>query len=265
LTSLENIAKYRSNATLGQAIGCFKQITTPYLAWKSSPGSSVLSVFGIPGCGKTILCSSIIETLQEEVDDRVRVIHHYCDYKNQRSLDPMTIAGTLINELLESIEITDEISGLIENAFKEGRQSPDESEMLQILEPVLDCRFDYTLYVILDGLDEIQESDRKTLFRFVEHFMKCQHSSVKLCVASRGHISTMGMVYPKLLGDFRIQVTASNISSDIHMFVHQIIEKFIASKELMIRDSGLKDEIVQKLAQGAKGMWAFQSLSLSIL
>jgi predicted ATPase len=160
-----------------------------YNAWKNSTQSSVLSIFGIPGSGKTILTSSIIDILQEGVSERVVVIHHYCDYKDPRSLDPIIVAGTLISGLLASLDITDDISTLITYAYQDGQRSPDEHDIRQILDSVLDLRLDRVIYMVLDGVDEVQEQDRKLLLNFMKHFMECKHSLLKLMVTSRADIS----------------------------------------------------------------------------
>jgi predicted ATPase len=168
-----------------------------YVTWENSSESAILSVFGIPGCGKTVLASCLIQKLQGV--DRVITTYHYCDYKDPRSLDPVTIAGTLINGLLERIKIADELSALIENSFKEGRRSPDESEMFQLLDHALQSHLDSTIYIVVDGVDEVDEQSRKLLFRFLEHITKCRNSIIKLAITSRSDFSSVGMKLPPLL------------------------------------------------------------------
>jgi len=138
--------------------------------------------------------------------------YHYCDYKDPRSLDPVIIAGTLINGLLERIEIADELSALIENGFKEGRRSPDENEMLQLLDLALQSHLDSTIYIVVDGVDEVDEQSRKLLFRFLEHVTKCRHSITKLAITSRSDFSSMGMKLPPLLGKYRINGKPASVS-----------------------------------------------------
>lgn len=159
--------------------------------WKNSQESSVLSIFGIPGSGKTILSSCAIDELRQVMSERIAVVHHYCDYRDSRSLNPSTVAGTLISGLLESLNIPDELSSLITHTYQDGHRTPDEAEIRQILDVVLDLRLDHTIFVVLDGVDEVQEQDRKILFSFVKHLMDCKHSLLKLVVTSRADTSTM--------------------------------------------------------------------------
>lgn len=224
-----------------------------YVVWENSSESAVLSVFGIPGCGKTTLASCLVQQLLEK-GSRTITAYHYCDYKDPRSLDPVTIVGTLINGLLERIEITDDLSALIENGFKEGRRSPDESEMFQLLDLTLQSYLDSTIYIVVDGVDEVDEQNRKLLFRFLEHLTKCRHSRTKLAITSRSDFSSMGMKLPHIRGKFRINVKPESVSGDINAFIRHTVQKFITSGDLVFRESSLKDEVVEKLTQGAKGM-----------
>jgi len=232
-----------------------------YRSWETSSRSAVLSVFGIPGSGKTILASCLVERLHEQ-DDRVVVAYHYCDYKDPRTLDPVTIAGTLVNGLINNVEIAGELSGLIENSFKEGRRSPDETEMLQILDLALSSHLDFTIYILVDGVDEVDEQSRKLLFRFLEQVTKCQHSVVKLAITSRSDFASVGMTLSPRLAKYRIHVKPSSVSGDIDVFVRQTVQDFINSRDLVLRERSLKDEIIEKLTQGAKGMCVISSLLL---
>jgi hypothetical protein len=223
-----------------------------YEGWKTSTTSSLLNLFGIPGCGKTVLSSCIIDKLRGETVDRVMVVYHYCDYKDPRSLDPMIIAGTLIHGLLDGLNIPEDLSTLISNAFKDGHRSPDESDMIEILGCVLDSRMDYTIYVVVDGVDEVNEENRKILFRFLNHMVECPHSAIKLGVSSRGGVSEM--ICPRFVKSYRVHVTEASISNDISVFVERATEKLLSIGDLITRDPLLKDEIIERLVQGARGM-----------
>jgi hypothetical protein len=223
-----------------------------YQLWQSSAESSILSIFGIPGCGKTVLSSCLIEKISGECNDRNLLTYHYCDFKDTRSLDPANIEGTLINGLLEGIDITETISALISHAYKDGELAPDEDEILQILDLVLECRLDSTIYVVVDGVDEMAEKYRRILFRFLKHFLECKHSRIRMSITSRADISSM--ISPSRLRSYPVHVTQSQISPDIDVFVTNAVGTLIASKDLLIRDPALEEKIIKKLSAGAKGM-----------
>jgi hypothetical protein len=52
----------------------------------------------------------------------------------------------------------------------------------------------------------------------------------------------------------RLAPTPKHVAADIDIFVRHAVRSLIASRELMIRESSLEDEIIEKLASGAKGM-----------
>jgi hypothetical protein len=100
----------------------------------------------------------------------------------------------------------------------------------------------------------VDEQNKKLLFRFLEHVTKCRHSITKLAITSRSDFSSMGMKLQPLLGKYRINVKPASVSGDIDVFVRYTVQKFISSGDLVFRESSLKDEIIEKLTRGAKGM-----------
>ncbi|KAF8856188.1 hypothetical protein BDZ45DRAFT_482027 [Acephala macrosclerotiorum] len=160
-----------------------------YQLWQNSNDNSILSIFGIPGCGKTVLSSCLIQKISEDANDdanrRTFLTYHYCDYKDSRSLDPMIIAGSLINGLLDGVEITDALSSRIVHAYQDGKVIPSEEDVFQILDLVLENRLDTTVHVAVDGVDEMLERDRPVLFRFLQHFMQCKHSKIRMTLSSK--------------------------------------------------------------------------------
>ncbi|CZR69820.1 uncharacterized protein PAC_19720 [Phialocephala subalpina] len=234
-----------------------------YQLWQSSQDNSILSIFGIPGCGKTVLSSCLIQKISQAANPRNFFTYHYCDYKVSRSLNPMIIAGSLINGLLDNVEITDELSSLIVNVYQDGKLAPLEDDVFRILDLVLEGRPDTTVHAVIDGIDEMFERDRPVLFRFLKHFMECKHSMIKMCITSRA--DTANMISPSSSHSYRVHVAQSNISSDINIFVRNAVTTLVSSNELIIGDPSLQETIIERLSQGAKGMFLWVTFQLDSL
>ncbi|CZR70190.1 uncharacterized protein PAC_20091 [Phialocephala subalpina] len=235
-----------------------------YKSWQNSNGNSILSIFGIPGCGKTVLSSCLIQQITQDANDDVNhrtfFTYHYCDYKDSRSLNPITIAGSLINGLLDGIEITDTLSSLITHVYRGDQVAPGEEDVFQILDLVLESRLDTTVYVLVDGIDEMLERDRPSLFRFLKHFMECKHSKIRMCVTSRADAGSMVST-----SSYRVHITENTISPDIDVFVRNAVGVLVSSNELIIRDPSLQETIIEKLSQGAQGMFLWVTFQLDSL
>jgi hypothetical protein len=101
------------------------------------------------------------------------------------------LRGTLISGLLEGLEITNDLVSLITYAYQDGQRCPDDTDIQQILDFVLDVRLDNLIYVVLDGVDGVQEKDRNMLFGFVKHLIDCKHSLLKLLITSTADVSAI--------------------------------------------------------------------------
>jgi hypothetical protein len=96
LSSIYSAGKQRKVLKMHQeGTGVWLVKSDEFTAWRNSSQRSVLSIFGIPGSGRTILSGVAIDGPQESLNERVVVIHHYCDYKDPRSLSPITVAGNV--------------------------------------------------------------------------------------------------------------------------------------------------------------------------
>jgi Cdc6-like AAA superfamily ATPase len=61
--------------------------------------NSKLWLSGIPGAGKTVLAASIVEETIKDNSPNRAVVYFYCDYKDERTQDPVNILGSLATQL----------------------------------------------------------------------------------------------------------------------------------------------------------------------
>ncbi|KAL8818330.1 MAG: hypothetical protein Q9223_003017 [Gallowayella weberi] len=70
-----------------------------YHEWYHGPRASTICCTGIPGCGKTILTSSIIDALQRDSAlSKPSIVYYYCHYADQRTLQAERIVGTVLKQ-----------------------------------------------------------------------------------------------------------------------------------------------------------------------
>lgn len=73
---------------------------TSYQIWLRSPTSSSFGLFGIPGSGKTIISSTMIDQLMPAKASDF-LCYHYCTYDYHSSLSAAAILGTFLRQILE--------------------------------------------------------------------------------------------------------------------------------------------------------------------
>ena len=85
----------------------------------------------------------------------VDVVYYYCEYADQRTLQPINIFGTFLKQLYAKHDIPEKIEEQILQAYAHGTRSPSTKELINILGQVLALRS--RVVVVLDGLDECEK------------------------------------------------------------------------------------------------------------
>jgi ankyrin repeat protein len=191
-----------------------------YERWKQSP-HSVLWLSGIPGSGKTILCSSIIAHLNawcRPYDTRL-VIYYFFEF-SARDKDPV---GIFLRSVLSQIVIQKEhipisIQELFDQHHK-GFQQPSIKTLLETLLTNLEGS-DQT-YFVLDALDEC--GARVDLLDTLEEIDEWHLDNLHLLATSRRE-KDIEESFARICGDL-IQLEGSKINRDIEQYVHQRLLK----------------------------------------
>ena len=98
-----------------------------YLTWKESCESSGLCCHGIPGSGKSVLTSKVINDLREKTNRNATcVLYYFCEYSNPQSLQPTNVYRTLLKQIYNMGSLYDEVVDKIVKAFKTSLHGPPE-------------------------------------------------------------------------------------------------------------------------------------------
>ncbi|KIW89863.1 uncharacterized protein Z519_09292 [Cladophialophora bantiana CBS 173.52] len=118
---------------------------------------------GIPGVGKTIITSIVIDDLQKRYnrDTTIGIAYVYCNFRQQENQNAATFLSSLLRQLVQNRSSTPaEIQDLYHQHQARGtRLSPD--EILRVLHSLV-ASFSRTL-ILVDGLDELSPICRRKL------------------------------------------------------------------------------------------------------
>ncbi|KAL9619767.1 MAG: hypothetical protein Q9160_005603 [Pyrenula sp. 1 TL-2023] len=120
--------------------------------WCSTPNAA-LWIYGIPGAGKTILSSLIIEEVFNLKG--TGTAYYYCTYRDDLSQKPIYIRGSLIRQLAsQRPEAFDACKEFYWEHHPDGRPSsiPAEADLTNLLQSI--STYFIEVSIILDGLDE---------------------------------------------------------------------------------------------------------------
>jgi Cdc6-like AAA superfamily ATPase len=227
-----------------------------FKSWLERPASK-LWLSGIPGAGKTVLSSTVIEEALRRctVSEKDAIVaYFYCDYRQPNSLQIETILGALLAQIANTPSKPDAFD-LLKQYYDELRSGatlnrPPSTEKLIALIRELACLFT-RVFLVIDGVDECGESGDLATSQVTRILSRLADDldCISIAIISRREIGIAD-----ILAEGFMEVEISAHSKDVKEYVSAEIERRIGDKTLRLRDTTLKDEIRNELVDGAKGM-----------
>ncbi|KAH8649711.1 hypothetical protein BGZ60DRAFT_569767 [Tricladium varicosporioides] len=239
--------------------------------WKIESASSVLWLHGIPGSGKSKLVSIVIEDALKSfrAGYTPQPVFFYCSRNRAEPgrSDPEAILASLARQLscLEPGKpllkpILDLYKKKETEGFASGSLCLEDSCALTIQ---LTEKYPLTT-IVIDAFDECDPGKRGDLLKALERILQNSSGLVKIFVSSRDDrdIVFRFQHYPNL------EIKSDRNSEDIAAFVKDRTERLIEDGELLqYSDSQteMKKVIVEKVIEGAAGMFRWASMQLQYL
>lgn len=106
-------------------------------------------------------------------------------------------------------------------------------------------------YIVIDGLDECQESKRRPVLELISTLREST-KVFKIFVTSRKHSDITR--YFDREGVLQVTTDAEHTTNDINLLIRQKTEALRQSQALLVRNNKLFEELVSTLIQKADGM-----------
>ncbi|KAL8728294.1 MAG: hypothetical protein Q9181_005397 [Wetmoreana brouardii] len=212
---------------------------------------------GIPGAGKTVLAATIIEEALRTSSPNHAVAFFYCDYKDPATQNPSLILGSLIQQLAKQDEQSfEKVQNFCDtrNPNYSGNFDYDCQELRDLIHDII-LSFDHAT-IIVDGLDECGTNATEVTELLASLNPKDTATNIKTLFLSREEVDIS-----ECLGHY-VHVAIAARSSDLRLYVGAELDSRVRKKKLRIRDNSLKDYIMEKLVEGADGMYASLSICL---
>ncbi|PQE18876.1 P-loop containing nucleoside triphosphate hydrolase protein [Rutstroemia sp. NJR-2017a BVV2] len=237
-----------------------------YRSWVSCDTSCLMSFYGIPGSGKSVSASSLIDWLQSTVcgvKQNVALAYYYCDYADKRTLTSAGVFSCIAQQLLRQKGVLSKrLMGILETMFPNEAASASLDDIVTLLTVVIDEFKSVILFV--DGTDELPESDRNTTFQNLRKVVEVTASPIKLFVSGRADISYLFPQSEKL-AVVKVSIRKDSITSDINSYLRHSISELIQSGDLVIGNPSLEEDIFSALSAGAQGMFLWAKFQLDEL
>lgn len=219
-----------------------------FQAWLEDDSSPFFWLHAIPGAGKTILTSSVINYLKHDFQsDEVGLAYFYCDYKDPMKQDPAVVFRTLLAQLSsQNVAVFQHVRSFFNEQYKENPNPPSLDLVRSNFEQFLRTSF-HRVFIVIDAVDECLDrecilSSLAAIAESIEH--------VKIFISSREELT----IHEQFKGYPNLKIRPKHVSADIESYVDATLRARIASKKLKVKDESLRQEILGILTLKADGM-----------
>ncbi|OWY44641.1 HET-like protein [Alternaria alternata] len=232
-----------------------------FTRWRERAASR-LWLYGIPGCGKTILSSTIIEHLLQHCHDDTNMVtaYFYFDFNDTQKQDPELMLHSLLCQLVQrSVVIPKGVDALFASC-ENGQRKPSSHALLQVIK---EAAQEFThVYVVLDALDECAQ--RSELMDMLEAVAEWQLDNLHLLMTSRKERDIERSLEEYIREEDAVCLQRDVVDQDIQRYIQQRlrVDKGLAKWN---RDAVVRQEIEAALMGGARGMFRWAVCQLDTL
>ncbi len=222
-----------------------------YMDWLSG-SSSLLWLYGIPGCGKTILSSAIIQETITYCGSRSKsvVLYFYFDFNDTEKQLHEQMIRSLISQLFVHCATVPSVLEMLYSSCMDGERQPSAENLLTALHQIM-ASFEET-HIILDALDEC--GDRPELLMDLQDIFDWKDVNCRMLVISRREKDIEDGLMSSIKQAGTLCIHSALIDADIRQYIHDRLQSDRELKKWQKEQFEIEDALMHK----ASGMYAWQ-------
>lgn len=220
--------------------------------WKETP-ASLLWLFGIPGCGKTILSSAVIKHIldRRNLDKTLMVAYFYIDFSEMETQIPENMIRSLLQQLCFQSHSAAQKLDSLHSSCADGLQQPTLDQLLAVSYEILNDIMDGDTYFIIDALDECKQRDK--LLRLLNRIHEQKHPKLHILVTSRPELDIEKSLKAITSDEARICIQSTLVRKDILTYIQDRLETDESLERFKVQLE-IREEITRALMEKADGM-----------
>ncbi|KAF5987863.1 nucleoside phosphorylase [Fusarium coicis] len=229
-----------------------------YQRFVNSSGSSTLLCSGNVGAGKSVILANMVDDLSQKRLENAQIAFFFCLWDGVESLQALIILGAIYHQVLKGLSLTSSAT----NVLKGLRGFRDLSTILDNIDDVvvyLRAALEAAgkTYLILDGLDECQNSERTKVIQVLQSLQT--QCSLSVCLSSEpGVLTGVGWTNPH-------SIDLATENRDVSSYIKSEISRLLKKGEFRIGYPALELQIRFALTTAAKGNFATAKRSIELL
>lgn len=186
--------------------------------WKTTPGS-FLWLYGNPGCGKTVLSSSIINACQ--LIQESALAYFFFDFNNSSKQSEENLLRSLLVQLAPYLENGPKILDDLFSSCNKRTSEPSKQTLLDALVRLSSSASE--IFVVVDALDECPSRDG--LLESLRQIMELKRDNLHMIVTSRPERDIETSFDQWLDQDQRLNIQSDIVDADIRTHVAGCLER----------------------------------------
>jgi KaiC/GvpD/RAD55 family RecA-like ATPase len=222
-----------------------------YIKWKAGK-SRFLWLYGIPGCGKTILSSTILEDLIGTANqcNESTVIYFYFDFNNPQKRKADLMVRSILAQLLH--KCTKVPAALAAFSPSRGEQNPPLSICVDAIRQIVAQM--PRVFLVLDALDECDS--REELLEVIMSMSDWEAQTFHVLLTSRKERDIEDAVVQIIHSENMVPLRSQNVDPDVRAYIRKRLSKD-RSLEKWRKDAKVQEEIERVLMRKVQGMYVF--------
>lgn len=220
-----------------------------FQAWLKA-SKQILFCQGIPGAGKTMLSSIVVDHLETEFKNKANmgIAYLYCNYRQQQQQKAKDLLSSLLKQLSQGQgSVPAEVKNLYEN-HKAKQTRPRFKEIVDVLKSIIQL---YTrVFIVVDALDECEVVNGTRKSFLFELFNLQAKTEVNIFATSR-FIPDIQHEFLKK-GSVLVEIRASR--EDVQRYLNGKMSRL---PRCVSRSHDLQEKIIATIIKAVDGMYVF--------
>jgi ankyrin repeat protein len=257
LCPLPDLSKHADvQARRADGTGTWLLQTSEYRSWISGSVQNLICV-GDPGVGKSVLCSLVVDELRQDYadDNEACVVHYYFDFSEQQLQTEVHLVRSVLRQICVKYDVLPEaLTAFYHKTLNAERDKVWFNKLERVFQRIASTY--RRIFFVFDALDEADSTRHDGLFQVLNTIAHSDVSDTKVFLTRRPHFVHFDTLFSNSI---QIRITAS--VADIRHYLEDVINK-THSASFLANDDRLKQEILDRLCDGAQGMFLLPQLHL---
>jgi hypothetical protein len=210
---------------------------------------SFLWLHGIPGCGKTVLSSIIIEHLKSATTPDQALLYFYFHFNDAKKQTLEDMLRSLVNQLYQAQPATRGSLNQLWESARKGNQQLSKKLLKDILLVMLSKINGVS--IVLDALDE--STTRSDLLAWLRGVAEIESVACRVLVTSRGEEDIESVLQRWMQPEDKINIQEDDVSKDIQSYVSHTVRNSDRLARWYEKPE-VQNEIEMELVKRADGM-----------